>query len=240
MFSALGNHNLISIGQLCDHGFSAIFTAKDVSLTGPNTTLTGTRNTENGLYYIDLQRTKPAHTAHLPQHALCSNNVHILSTKSDIMKYLHQASFSPVVSTWTNAIIAGLFTTCPGLNSTIVRKHLPKILATAKGHLRQDRQNVQSSRNTSPASTISKPPAMTTPPLPSQEPKVRTQMAYLQTIYFTGKVSTDQTGHFPNTSSLRSKYLMVLYDHDSNAILAEPLTSRNKPKLIRSTRILHA
>ena len=33
---------------------------------------------------------------------------------------------------------------------------------------------------------------------------------------------------------------IVLYNHDSNAILAEPLTSRNKHELIRSTRVLHA
>ena len=81
---------------------------------------------------------------------------------------------------------------------------------------------------------------MTTPPLPSQEPKVRTQITYLQTIELTGKVSTDQTGRFPVTYYRRSKYLMVLYDHDSNAILDEPLTSRNEHKLIRATRVLHA
>ena len=81
---------------------------------------------------------------------------------------------------------------------------------------------------------------MTTPPLPSQEPKVLTQMAYLQTIEFTGKVSTDQTGRFPVTSSRGSKYIMVLYDHDSNAILAEPLNSRNERELIRAARVLHA
>ena len=81
---------------------------------------------------------------------------------------------------------------------------------------------------------------MTTPPLPLQEPKVQTQMAYLQTIESTEKFSTDQTGHFPITSSRGSKYLMVLYDHDSNAILAEPLTSRNERKLIRATHFLHA
>ena len=33
---------------------------------------------------------------------------------------------------------------------------------------------------------------------------------------------------------------MVIYDYDSNAILAEPLTSRKKRKLIRATRVLHA
>ena len=65
-------------------------------------------------------------------------------------------------------------------------------------------------------------------------------MAYLQTIEFTGKVSTDQTRRLPVTSSRGSKYLMVLYNHESYAILTETFTSRNKRKLIRSTRVLHA
>ena len=65
-------------------------------------------------------------------------------------------------------------------------------------------------------------------------------MAYLQTTEFTGKVSTDQTGRFPVTSSYRSEYLMVLYNHDSNVILAKPLTSRNKRELIQATHVLHA
>ena len=65
-------------------------------------------------------------------------------------------------------------------------------------------------------------------------------MAYLQTIEYTGKFSTDQTGRFPVTSSRGSKYLMVLYYHDRNAISSEPLTSRNECELIRSNRILHA
>ena len=140
MFPALGNRNLIPIGQLCDHGFSVIFTDKEVSLTGPNATLTGTRNTNNRLYYIDLQNLKPAQNTHLPHQYLCSNNFHTLSTKSDIMQYLHRAAFSPGVSTWTTAITAYFFTTWPGLNSALVRKHFPKSLATAKGHLRQNRK----------------------------------------------------------------------------------------------------
>ena len=65
-------------------------------------------------------------------------------------------------------------------------------------------------------------------------------MAYLQTVGFTGKVNTDQTGSFPVTSSRSSKYLMVLYDHDSNAILAEPLTSHSKHELIQATCVLHS
>ena len=65
-------------------------------------------------------------------------------------------------------------------------------------------------------------------------------MTYLQTIELTEKVSTDQTGRFPVTSSCGSKYLKVLYNHDSKTILADPLTSRNEHELIQATRVLHA
>ena len=65
-------------------------------------------------------------------------------------------------------------------------------------------------------------------------------MAYLYTVKFTGKVSTNQTERFPVTSSCGSKYIMVLYDHGSNAILAEPLTSRSERELIQATRVLHS
>ena len=81
---------------------------------------------------------------------------------------------------------------------------------------------------------------MTTQPTSLQEPRVQTQMAYLQTVEFTGKVSTDQTGRFPVTYSRGSKYLVVLYDHDINAILAKPLTSRSERELVQVTRVLHA
>ena len=80
---------------------------------------------------------------------------------------------------------------------------------------------------------------MTTLTLTSQEPGVLTQMAYLQTIDFTGKLSTDQTGRFPVTSSRGSNYLMVSYNHDSNAILLEPLTHCSERELIRAICVLH-
>ena len=128
------------------------------------------------------------------------------------------------MSTWTSAITSGFFATWPGLTSALVRKHLPKSLATAKGHLRQDRKNVRSTRNNSPSTSISKPPAMTNLTLTLQKPRVQTQMEYLQKVEFTGKVSTEQTGRFPVTSSRISEYVLVLYDHNSNVILAEPLT----------------
>ena len=62
----------------------------------------------------------------------------------------------------------------------------------------------------------------------------------VETVELTGKVSTDQTGRFPVTSSRGSKYLMVLYDHDSNAIIPEPIKLRSEAELIQAYSVLHS
>lgn len=45
------------------------------------------------------------------------NNVFHTTTKADLIKYLHQAAFSPVKATWKKAIENGHFITWPGGNS---------------------------------------------------------------------------------------------------------------------------
>jgi hypothetical protein len=160
-----------------------------------------------------------------------------MKTMSDLVHYLHRACFSPVVKTWTQAIDAGFFTTWPGLTSALVRKHLPKSIATAKGHLRQDRKNVRSTR-TQAIPTVNTPLIMTTSDL-AGESHVRTHCAFVKTMSLAGKVFSDQTGRFPQTSSRGNKYIMIFYDHDSSAILAEPLKSRSESELLRAFQKLH-
>ena len=114
----------------------------------------------------------------------------------------------------------------------MVRKHLPKFLATAKGNLKQDRQNIRSTKLSVAAAPLV---------LPSQQaPPARSNQVSVETIKLTGKVSTHQTGRFPVTSSRRIKYLMVLYYHDSNEIIPEPIKSRSEAELIRAYSVLHA
>ena len=75
--------------------------------------------------------------------------------------------------------------------------------------------------------------------VPPLEPCVLTKMAFLKSIKVTGKISTDQTGRLPVTSSCVSKYLMVLYDYDSNAIITETLKTRSDHKLVCAYSALH-
>ena len=77
------------------------------------------------------------------------------------------------------------------------------------------------------------------PDVPLPEPHIRTKIAFLKSIKVTGKISTDQTGPFPVTSSRGRKYLMVLYNYDSNAIIADPLKLRSEHELVHANSALH-
>ena len=55
-----------------------------------------------------------------------------MRTKVDLAKYLHLCAWSPVVNTWLKAIDRSFFLTWPRLSSQLIKKHLPKSIATAK------------------------------------------------------------------------------------------------------------
>jgi hypothetical protein len=53
-----------------------------------------------------------------------------------------------------------------------------------------------------------------------------------------GQIYTDQTGLFPVVSSKGNKYIMILYDYDSNAIMAQPIKDRTAPELLRACQVM--
>ena len=83
VFPALQHKALLSIGQLFDYGFRAIFDNTKVHLAKADTTITGTRDLSNGLYFIDLRRTVVTVTRPLNLHA---SNTHKMTTKADLFQ----------------------------------------------------------------------------------------------------------------------------------------------------------
>jgi hypothetical protein len=59
------------------------------------------------------------------------------SAQADLISFLHAAAGYPVPSKLVKAINKGHSTTWPGLSSQAIREHLPKSIATVKGHLNQ-------------------------------------------------------------------------------------------------------
>ena len=56
----------------------------------------------------------------------------------------------------------------------------------------------------------------------------------------TGQIYTDQTGKFVQQSSNGNNYLFILYDYDSNLILAEPMKTRTAQSIVDAFATVHA
>ena len=146
------------------------------------------------------------------------------------MEYFQGCCFSPTKATFLQAVRNGNFITWPGLSSKTVEKFYKPTVFTAKGHMNQERQNLQSTK-----------PVPVVPPSPEEEFLIHndffpndeklqqpTHHAMALILPFESRMTgyVDLTGRFPYPSSQGNQYIMVMYDYDSNAIIAEPIRNR--------------
>jgi hypothetical protein len=149
----LATSSLLSVGQLVDANCSVKFDRTSVEvLHNRKRILEGLRNKRNRLWTVDLQSNN-SHTEKdkITKPNLKSEQVHSVyecTNKRDLVRFLHAAAFSWVQDTWLKAIRAGHFATWPGLTEDLVHKHLPKEIATVKGHLSQRRKKLRSTTTT--------------------------------------------------------------------------------------------
>ena len=123
----------------------------------------------------------------------------------------------PVKSTWVKAIKAGNFIGWPILKKINVAKYYPDTTETPKAHLKQTRKNAGSTKPKS--KPFEKTDASTL-----RTKKVRD--VYTKVYDVRNTVFSDQTGQFPTRSKQGNKYIMVMVEIDSNAIMAEPIKYR--------------
>jgi hypothetical protein len=174
-----------------------------------------------------------------------ANNVHRLRTKEQLCDYLHRAAGHPVKKTWLSVIKAGEYATWPGLTYELVSNHLYDTEETAMGHLHKKRQNIRSTK----IKPVQDKPIQNTvedlePELQGQFfiKKNRTERVGVHLVgmdELNGMISTDQTGRFPIKLLKGKLCIMVLYNYDSNVILAETMKSRKAPNLVAAYNELH-
>ena len=111
------------------------------------------------------------------------------------------------------------------LNKRNIDKYYPETTKTPKGHLNQTRKNV---RSTKPKTR----PFEKTDAATLRGKKV--QEVYTKVYDVRNTVFLDQTGQFPTRSKRGNKYIMVMVEIDSNAILVEPIKNRTDAELTRS------
>jgi hypothetical protein len=158
---------LLSIPKLCDAGCTAHFSETDVVIMTQDGTvaLIGRRDPLTKLWEVPLtphhddptKQHSPSETTPKPTVRDYAHNAYKQRTKQDLLTFLHAAAGSPTVATWCTTTDKGFYPTWPDLTSTLVRKYLPKALATFMGHLHMQRQGVPSTQIHRPSETTPKP-----------------------------------------------------------------------------------
>ena len=138
-----------------------------------------------------------------------------ISTKKDIIQFIHAFLFSPEKLTWLKAIKNEQFVTWPVINTTDAAKNLTPAIATAKVHLDRNRKNIKSMQKETEEEKLD----MT----PSLEDKNEDMLIEFLAADTNRIVYTDLTGNFPLTSISEHKYVMLLYHYDSNGIILRPM-----------------
>ena len=71
-------------------------------------------------------------------------HAHATTSMAKLIYYYQQSCFSPKKSTWLTAIKNNKFLSWPRLTYKCVQKYLTNTMATAKGHMAQNKKNVRS------------------------------------------------------------------------------------------------
>jgi hypothetical protein len=124
-----------------------------------------------------------------------------------------------------------------------VSEHLQNTEETAMCHLHKRGQNIQS--------TKPQPTPVQNNTVEDLEPELKGQLFLNKDCTqrvgvhlvgmdeLNGMISNDQTGRFPAKSIKGKSYLMVLYNFDSNVILATSMKSQTAPDLVAAYNKLH-
>ncbi len=123
----------------------------------------------------------------------------------------------------------GNLVTFPGMTPENISRHFPKSDETQKGHMKQTKQGVRSTKVVDEDAMLG---------FTQQQPGVKHKDVYLM-IFDAIKKSmfSDQTGKFLITSGRGNKYIMVAVELDGNYIDGESLQSRSAKLL---TKAYHA
>jgi hypothetical protein len=121
-----------------------------------------------------------------------------------------------------------IFSSWPGFTEHAVEKHLSKSTSTPKCHLNQRRQN---------ARTTKIKDAQVLVPDPDIDHEIKTQFVFAATID-AGQIYTDQTGRFTVVLRNGNKYIMLLNDYASNAILEQPIKDRTAPEILKAFQFM--
>ena len=140
--------SILSVRELCNAGCVATFTATQFHTTYKDLpVLRGKKNSTAKLWFVELP---PPHTPKftVQEHPQC--NASHLSSDAAFVSFVHASLGSPIYSTFIHAIRSDYLSSWPQITPALVLANPSHAIATAKGHLNQHRQGVDSTKQSVP------------------------------------------------------------------------------------------
>ncbi|EJK55033.1 hypothetical protein THAOC_25280 [Thalassiosira oceanica] len=154
-----------------------------------------------------------------------ANSVYDLPSIEQSIHWMHASLGYPAAATWLAACRKGNLVGFPFADVKFIRKYYPETPETPAGHLNRQRQNI---RSTKPQSQ----PLEQVDTSDLRGKKIRD--VYIKVHEAKNTIFSDQTGRFPVTSRAGNKYIMLMVEIDSNAVLVEPMSSRTEKEMQRA------
>jgi hypothetical protein len=143
----------------------------------------------------------------------------------------------PPKETFIRAVCNGNYATWPKLTVQLIHKYMPDLDETAKGHLKGQRQEIQSTEQKAFEKLIEveearikiKGDSSLFRPLPP----TKLNDIFVRVEDLNEEFHTNQTSAFPHTSQRGNCYIMVAVHLDANYIFAKPMKNRTEGEMIR-------
>jgi hypothetical protein len=160
-----------------------------------------------------------SHSLNVDEAAL---SIYNLPSTKEVVRFLHAALGFPTKATLLTAACNGNLVTFLGLTPDNINTHFPESEETQKGHMRQARQGVRSTKVPDEDASLAE----------KTKPGVKHKDVYLRVFDATRKMMyTDQSGPFPRKSRRNNQYIMIAVKLDGNYIDAELLKTRKAKAL---------
>jgi hypothetical protein len=229
IFPSLGT-NLVGVTPLTQAGCTVTFTGTQCTIKCPGSEAIKCHATPQGLWALQIQELS-THTQEMACPTIGNS-----CTPGDIVAFHHAALFSPALSTLTTALLKGFIPPLPGLTVALLRKYSPNLEATAMGHMDNIKKNVRSTKKVRFQATQEDETGVFPPP---QADNTRSNMCFLASTEPKHIVYSDQTGRLPHPSNTGNNYIMLVYDHDSNAILLRAYKNKTAPVLTATMKEIY-
>jgi hypothetical protein len=164
-----------------------------------------------------------------------ANAIFDLPPNRQTVLYYHTAVGFPLKETFLDAVQAGNYATWPGLTTQLISKHFFDSNETQKGHMKGQRQGLQSTKQKALDYIMAKEKNIKIKPGTENTPQSHIKHhdnMFIKIMDHANTIHSNQSGAFPFTSYHSNRYKMAAIQISANYIFCKPMKNKTEGKMI--------